>query len=61
MTYLTGWRMSLAARRLRDTDEPIARVAEQVGYTSEYAFSRAFARTYSQASGRYCHRSHHAG
>jgi AraC-like DNA-binding protein len=55
MTYLARWRMSLAARRLRDTDEPIARVAEQVGYTSEYSFSRAFVRTYGQPPGRYRH------
>jgi AraC-like DNA-binding protein len=57
MTYLTRWRMNLAARRLRDTDEPIATVAAQVGYTSEYSFSRAFVRTYTQAPGRYRHQS----
>ncbi len=40
--YLTRWRMDLAARRLRDTDDPLAAVARSVGYTSVYAFSRAF-------------------
>ncbi|GAA0274972.1 AraC family transcriptional regulator [Cryptosporangium japonicum] len=40
--YLTRWRMSVAASRLRDRDEPIERVARSVGYTSVYAFTRAF-------------------
>lgn len=52
-SYLTRWRMDLAARRLRDTDDPIEVVARSVGYTSEYAFSRAFSRARSQPPGRY--------
>jgi AraC-like DNA-binding protein len=36
--------MDLAARRLRTIDEPVAVVARSVGYTSEFAFSRAFTR-----------------
>ncbi|WP_329474890.1 AraC family transcriptional regulator [Kribbella sp. NBC_01510] len=51
--YLTRWRMDLAARRLRDTDDPIEQVAKSVGYTSVYAFSRAFSRTRTQPPGRY--------
>ncbi|WP_322751945.1 MULTISPECIES: AraC family transcriptional regulator [unclassified Frankia] len=51
--YLTRWRMDLAARRLRDTDDPIDVIARAVGYTSEYAFSRAFSRARSQPPGRY--------
>jgi AraC-like DNA-binding protein len=51
--YLTRWRMDLAAQRLRDTDEPITAIARAVGYTSEYAFSRAFARQHDQPPGRY--------
>ena len=46
--YLTRWRMDLASRRLRDTDDPIDVVARAVGYTSEYAFSRAFSRARAQ-------------
>jgi AraC-like DNA-binding protein len=42
--YLTRWRMDLAARRLRDTDEPVDAVARSVGYRSAFAFSRAFTR-----------------
>lgn len=53
LAYLTRWRLNLAARRLRDTDEPIAAVAERVGYGSEYSFSRAFTRCYGQPPGRY--------
>jgi AraC-like DNA-binding protein len=51
--YLTRWRMDLAAQRLRDTDDTIAAVAAAVGYRSEYAFSRAFARHRGIAPGRY--------
>ncbi|ADP84593.1 AraC family transcriptional regulator [Pseudofrankia inefficax] len=51
--YLTRWRMDLAARRLRDTDDPIDTVARSVGYTSEYAFSRAFSRGRGLPPGRY--------
>jgi AraC-like DNA-binding protein len=40
--YLTRWRMDVAARRLRETDDPVGQVARQVGYVSEFAFSRAF-------------------
>lgn len=53
LAYLTRWRLNLAARRLRDTDDPIVAVAEQVGYSSEYSFSRAFTRFHGQPPGRY--------
>ena len=42
--YVTGWRMQLAADRLRNTSESIAAVAAEVGYESEAAFNRAFKR-----------------
>jgi AraC-like DNA-binding protein len=51
--YLTRWRMDLASRRLRDTEDPIEVIARSVGYTSEYAFSRAFSRSRGQPPGRY--------
>jgi len=44
MQYLTRWRLQLAARDLRRSDAPLARIAEGVGYDSEAAFSRAFKR-----------------
>ncbi|GAA2207619.1 AraC family transcriptional regulator [Nonomuraea monospora] len=51
--YLTRWRMDLAARRLRTTADPIGPVARSVGYTSEYAFNRAFTRLRGITPGRY--------
>ncbi|MER5263657.1 AraC family transcriptional regulator [Actinosynnema sp. NPDC002837] len=53
LTYLTWWRMTTAARLLRDTDAPLARIAGQVGYTSEFAFAAAFKRAHGTPPGRY--------
>jgi AraC-like DNA-binding protein len=53
LAYLTRWRMDLAARQLRDTDEPVGVIAHRVGYASEYAFSRAFSRARGTPPGRY--------
>ncbi|MDZ7885080.1 MAG: AraC family transcriptional regulator [Mycobacterium sp.] len=44
LAYLTRWRMEVAARRLCQTSDPLSRIAEAVGYTSEFALSRAFKR-----------------
>jgi len=44
--YLTQWRMLLAANLLRRSDAPLARVAQDVGYQTDTAFSRAFRRAY---------------
>jgi AraC-like DNA-binding protein len=43
MTYLTRWRMLLAADRLSRGD-PVASIAPDLGYASESAFSTAFKR-----------------
>ncbi|MEV4758818.1 AraC family transcriptional regulator [Micromonospora sp. NPDC049559] len=51
LAYLTWWRMTLAARMLRDSDVPLAAVARRVGYTSEYAFAHAFKREYGSPPG----------
>ena len=53
LTYLTQWRMDLAARRLRTSNDTVERIADEVGYASEFAFNRAFARHQGQAPGRY--------
>ncbi|AXK33587.1 AraC family transcriptional regulator [Streptomyces armeniacus] len=44
MTYLTGWRLALAADLLREPDATVAGVARQVGYSSAFALSAAFKR-----------------
>ncbi len=46
MQYLAQWRLQLAAQQLRLDDRPLASVAEDVGYESEAAFSRAFKREF---------------
>ena len=51
--YLTRRRLDLSARRLRDTDDPLERIAQDVGYTSVYAFSRAFRRERGVPPGRF--------
>jgi AraC-like DNA-binding protein len=44
MQYLAQWRMQLAAGRLATSTAKVAAIAEEVGYDSEAAFSRAFKR-----------------
>ncbi|MEW1738318.1 AraC family transcriptional regulator [Nocardia beijingensis] len=53
LAYVTRWRMLTAARLLRDTDSSLAAVARRVGYTSEFAFAKAFKREYGLAPGGY--------
>jgi hypothetical protein len=38
--YLTCWRMELAVRLLRESEQPVSRISHLVGYTSEFAFSK---------------------
>ena len=44
MTYLTRWRMLVAAQRLRESRASIGQIAAEVGYESESTFTRAFTR-----------------
>lgn len=44
MNYLARWRMQQADRLLRDRRLSVAQVAEQLGYSTEAAFRRAFKR-----------------
>lgn len=53
LAYLTRWRMELAARQLRETNDVVSAIARRVGYTSEFAFSRAFPRARGRPPGRY--------
>jgi AraC-like DNA-binding protein len=53
MTYLTRWRLQLAARSLEKTSRGVAEIAGDIGYESEAAFNRAFKREFGQPPGRY--------
>jgi AraC-like DNA-binding protein len=53
LAYLARWRMHLASHRLKHTPDTVETIAHDVGYTSEYAFNRAFARHRGQPPGRY--------
>jgi AraC-like DNA-binding protein len=44
MSYLTNWRIALAADLLRDTDATVESIARQVGYANAFALSVAFKR-----------------
>ncbi|MEW2430950.1 AraC family transcriptional regulator [Micromonospora sp. NPDC047644] len=45
LEYLTGWRIELAADRIRRSSDTVATIAQAVGYGSESALSVAFKRT----------------
>ncbi len=60
LLYLTRLRMDLAARMLRESDLPLAAVAERVGYASEFAFNRTFHRVRGVPPGRYREQARHA-
>ncbi|MFE7112514.1 AraC family transcriptional regulator [Streptomyces sp. NPDC057575] len=53
MAYLTRWRMTTAARLLRESNAPLAMVAARTGYGSEFSFAKAFRREYGLAPGGY--------
>lgn len=46
MTFLTGWRLALAADLLREPGATLATVARRVGYSTPFALSTAFKREY---------------
>lgn len=41
-SYLTRWRMGIAAQLLGETELRLSEIASRVGYRSEFSFSRAF-------------------
>lgn len=61
LTYLTWWRMTIACRVLQTTDAPLETIAGRVGYSSEYAFSKAFKRELGFAPGHYRRQQRTAG
>ena len=53
--YLRKLRIDLATVQLVDTQRSLAEIARDVGYTSEFAFNRAFQRARGVPPGRYRH------
>lgn len=53
LSYLKRWRMTTAAKLLREADVPLSTVAARAGYGSEFAFGKAFKREYGLAPGSY--------
>ncbi|NGO08032.1 AraC family transcriptional regulator [Streptomyces sp. HC44] len=53
LTYVTWWRLTVAARLLRNSDTPLAQIAQHVGYGSPFAFATAFKREHGVSPGRY--------
>ena len=52
MRYLSHWRLQLAAVRLGESPRATARIAREVGYESESAFSRTFKQDFGITPGR---------
>ena len=46
MRYVREWRLYLASLALRSSRTSIALLAQEAGYATEAAFSRAFSRTF---------------
>jgi AraC-like DNA-binding protein len=53
MSYLTRWRLLLAARMLKSSSRGVAEIAADVGYESEAAFNRAFKRQFNVPPARF--------
>jgi AraC-like DNA-binding protein len=53
ISYLTNWRLSLAADLLADPALSVASIAHQVGYSSPFALSTAYKRRYGQSPNRH--------
>jgi AraC-like DNA-binding protein len=53
ISYLTRWRLQIAARMLKSTSRGIADIAADVGYESEAAFNRAFKRQFTVPPARF--------
>ncbi len=59
MHYLTQWRMLLAANLLSRSNAPLAQIAEDVGYQTDTAFSRAFRREFGAPPAAWRRRTNH--
>jgi AraC-like DNA-binding protein len=53
LAYLTWWRMIIASHLLTTSDAPLRVVAQNGGYSSEFAFAAAFKRQFGISPGSY--------
>ncbi|MFD5315645.1 AraC family transcriptional regulator [Streptomyces sp. NPDC127098] len=53
LTYLTTWRMTVAAELLTETADTVGAVARQVGYADAFGFSAAFKRVHGVSPSEY--------
>jgi AraC-like DNA-binding protein len=53
LAYLTRLRLEEAARKLARGEDNLSAIAQAVGYSSEFAFNRAFRRMFGEPPGRY--------
>lgn len=53
LTYLTRWRMNLAVKLLRTTNESVEDIAGRIGYESPTAFGKAFKRHLDSSPGQF--------
>jgi AraC-like DNA-binding protein len=53
LSYLTRWRMTIAARMLAESNPSLKTLAEHTGYGNEFAFAKAFKRAFGVAPGQY--------
>jgi AraC family transcriptional activator of mtrCDE len=51
MAFLSDLRLAVARKRLAGTSDPIAKIADEVGYASESALSKAIMRKYGMRPG----------
>jgi AraC-like DNA-binding protein len=59
MSFLTGWRLTLAADLLREPTATVSAVARRVGYSSPFTFSTAFKRHYGTSPTTHRHTDQH--
>lgn len=53
MSYVASWRMNVACRLLRETEDGLAEIAQRVGYQDVTSFSRAFKALVGQSPSRW--------
>ncbi len=52
-SYLTRWRIGIAARSIRESGKSLSEISREIGYESEFSFSKAFRRIMGLPPGEY--------